>query len=155
MDGKDKDAPPRLCSRAQITLSLGFSNKSGQYSPATTTPLTASSKWRLFPVPQAEIHIEMMMIWLHRDKRKFANGPESDTKQGLHDWLPKLEETLAAVYLSWAGEYFEGGKSYYLINEIRNIWWWRKFKIFLNPHLQHTYTLTETARCSHTPTFIL
>jgi hypothetical protein len=42
-------------------------------------------------------------------------------KQGLHDWLPKLEETLAAVYLSWAGEYFEGDKSYYLINEICNI----------------------------------
>jgi len=42
-------------------------------------------------------------------------------KQGLHDWLPKLEETLAAVYLSWAGEYFEGDKPYYIINEICNI----------------------------------
>jgi hypothetical protein len=39
----------------------------------------------------------------------------------VHDWLPKLEETLAAVYLSWAGEYFGGDKSYYLINELRNI----------------------------------
>jgi hypothetical protein len=60
---------------------------------------------------------------------------------------------LAAVYLSQAAEYFEGDKFYYTINEICNIWWW-KFKNFLNPHLQHTYTLTETARCSHRPTFL-
>jgi hypothetical protein len=55
--------------------------------------------------------------------------------------------------LSWEGEYFEGDKSYYLINDIF-VTYVEKFKNFLNPHLQHTYTLTETARCSHRPTFL-
>jgi len=29
-----------------------------------------------------------------------------------------------------------------------------KVQEFLNPQLQHTYTLTQTARCCHRPTFL-
>jgi hypothetical protein len=59
----------------------GLSHKNGNYSHSRTTLLAVSSTYRLFPVPQAEIHLERMKIRHHgRDKRKFAEGPEGDTE---------------------------------------------------------------------------
>jgi hypothetical protein len=51
-----------------------------------------------FPVPQPEIHLESTKICHHRQKRKFAEGPEGDTKRSVPGLFPKLEETLGAVY---------------------------------------------------------
>jgi len=50
-----------------------------------------------------------MKIRLHRDKRKFDKGPESDTK------------TRALWLASKIEEYFQGDKFYYLINEISHM----------------------------------
>jgi hypothetical protein len=75
-----------------------FLTKTGHYSHSTTTLLAGSSACRLFSLPQAEIHLERTKICHHRDKRKFAHGPEGDTGTSVPGLLPKLEETLGTVY---------------------------------------------------------
>jgi hypothetical protein len=41
-----------------MIVSSGFSHKNGHYSHSKTTLLAGSSTCRLFPVPQAEIHLK-------------------------------------------------------------------------------------------------
>jgi hypothetical protein len=80
-------------------LVWNFHTKNGHYIRSTTTVLAGSSTCKLFPIPQVEIHLEKTKICHRRgDKRKFAEGPESNTETSVPGLLPKLEETLGAVY---------------------------------------------------------
>jgi hypothetical protein len=88
----------RICSVA-AGRRAGFSHKNGDYSHSTATLVAGSSACRLFTVLQSEIHLESTKIWHHRrDKRKFTEGPEGNTKTNIPGLLQMVEGTLGAVY---------------------------------------------------------
>jgi hypothetical protein len=62
-NGKVRHAscPSRIHSTAAAQRAE-FSHKNGDYRHSTTILLARSSTFRLFPVPQAEIHLERMEI---------------------------------------------------------------------------------------------